>query len=1383
MRNTRLMLPAWLIWVGMAWGAEPNPQADFTGLDRELKADVRAVLRSHCGECHSTREMQGEVDLEQFRTIADVRKHPRVWLKVVEMLDSGEMPPKDARPLSADQRKLLRGWIDRYLKAEGEANAGDPGPVVLRRLNNAEYTYTIRELTGQPLNPAAEFPVDGGGGEGFTNAGNALGMSPALFTKYLDAAKGVAQHAVLLPDGFRFSASSTPSDWTNEILAEIRELYRRDTDGRGAARMQIQEIVIDTNGGGRLPAEKYLSVLSSDGPACAAGKKTFEAVAQEHGLSPKYLRSLWELLQEKELSPLLESVRQRWRTAKPDEMAALAEEIGKWQNALTRFQSVGHLKPWMVPLNPISPQQELRFKVPAENSADEVTLYLSAGTAGDGAAQDVVVWQQPRIVTPGQPDLLLKDVREFTRAMRARRDRLFAGAAKSLAAAAAAGQAGESPKLAELARQFAVDEPTLEAWFYYLGIGSDAVLKLDHFTAKMNNVGGYEFVSGWGTAETPLVVGNASDQSVRIPGNMKAHGVTVHPSPTLSTAVGWQSPLAGPVRIEAAVTHAHPECGNGVTWSLELRRGATRQRLASGVSQGAQPVKVGPIDDISVQRDDLVSLLIGPRDGNHSCDLTDVELIITSRESSPKTWSLTKDVSADIQAANPHADGFGNPRVWHFYTEPVKDQGPGSVIPAGSLLARWQAANSAEEKRKLADEVQRLLMTKPPEEAQHPDAVLYRQLSSLGGPLFAGARSQKRPADSAKEVSGNDGPGLDPALFGKHPQGGAVDPASLCVQAPAVVEIRLPRSLMEGSELVTTAVLSSESAQQGSVQVQVSPQRPDSLERLASDQPVLVAEGGAAKKRFEEAFEDFRRWFPAALCYPRIVPVDEAVTLTLYHREDDNLKRLMLSDAEVARLDRLWDELHYVSRSPLTLVDAYLQIMEYATQDRPDLVIAFEVYRKPIQDGAAAFRQRMLEAEPVQLGKLIEFASRAYRRPLADDEVREFQVLYRQLRSEELSHEDAFRFLVARILASPKFLYRLETAPAGTQATRVSEGELASRLSYFLWSSPPDAELLTLAQSKQLQYSEVLAAQTRRMLLDERTRRLATEFGCQWLHIYDFDKHDEKSEQHFPEFAALRSDIHEEAIRFMTDIFQHDGSIISLLDADYTFVNEALAKHYGLTDVTGPEWKRVDGWRKRGRGGVLGLAATMAKQSGASRTSPILRGNWVSEVLLGEKLPKPPKGVPPLPDDEAALAGLTVRQLTEQHSRLEQCAGCHVRIDPLGYALEGFDAIGRLREKDAAGHAIDTKSTMVDGTELTGFEGLRNYLSQTRRDAFVRQFCRKLLGYALGRGLQLSDEPLVTQMLEKLSQNDYRFSVAVEMIVQSPQFREIRGRDFVSVEE
>jgi hypothetical protein len=248
----------------------------------------------------------------------------------------------------------------------------------------------------------------------------------------------------------------------------------------------------------------------------------------------------------------------------------------------------------------------------------------------------------------------------------------------------------------------------------------------------------------------------------------------------------------------------------------------------------------------------------------------------------------------------------------------------------------------------------------------------------------------------------------------------------------------------------------------------------------------------------------------------------------------------------------------------------------------------------------------------------------------------------------------------------------------------VSDWELASRLSYFLWSSAPDAELRELAANGKLRNPDVLVAQSRRMLGDARVRRMATEFGCAWLHIYDFDELGEKSDRHFPTFTALRGAMYEETIRFFTDLFQNDRPVLNILDADYAFLNEPLAKHYaidGVKFVGSNEWQRVDGVKKFSRGGILGHATTLAKQSGASRTSPILRGNWVSEVLLGEKLPRPPKDVPRLPEDEATEQ-LTVRQLTEKHTSDLRCAGCHARIDAFGFALEKFDAIGRSRERD-----------------------------------------------------------------------------------------------------
>ncbi|HVX16039.1 MAG TPA: DUF1592 domain-containing protein [Pirellulales bacterium] len=1354
-----------------ARGLADGPES-FDALAERYGRVTRPILANYCLECHSTSAREGELDLEVFASLAEVRRTPRIWQKVAEMLDNGEMPPKSAKQPSPEERKQLRAWVDRYLDAEAHAGAGDPGPVLLRRLNNAQYTYTVRDLTQIDLQPAREFPADGAAGEGFSNAGAALAMSPALFTKYLDAGKEIASHAVLLPDGMRFSLGTTRRDWSDEIINQLKQFYAQFADGDG-----------------RLPLDRYLSATLDEREALSGGRKSIETVAAERGLNARYLTLLWLTLHgnsgdtpaAQAPSILLEALRTDWRSAAAGGAAPLAGEVANWQAVLSRFQNVGHMKPRIVAVDPLTSRQEMRFKVPEAADGSAVTLYLAAGTAGDGEAADMVVWQSPRLVAPGRTDLLLRDVRNLTRELVARRQTLFAATSQCLMAAAEASAASGPLDRAALAVRFEVGEESLTAWLDYLGIGDSAAIHLDHFKSKMERSGNYDFVRGWGSGETPLLVANSSDQHVRIPGNMKAHGVAVHPSPTLSAAVGWQSPIAGQVRVSGIVTHAHPECGNGVTWSVQWRRGKTRQQLASGVAQGGTGVPVGPTAEFAVQPGDLISLVIGPRDGNHSCDLTDVEFVI---ETADRKWSLSGDVSGDVLAGNPHADRFGNLNVWHFYTEPVKGGDTAPLVPAGSLLARWQSTSSADEKRALAGEVQQLLLGAPPADKNHPDALLYRQLTSLSGPLFAAARAKAGSAPAATtdaaatETTEKSEPqpawGLDPALFGRRPDGSAADAADLCVQAPSVIEIRLPADLVAGCELVTTGVLDV-GANEGSAQLFVATAAPAPLDRLRADAPVLVNDASAARARFVAAFADFRHLFPAAVCYSRIVPVDEVITISQFHREDGPLLQLMLDDAQRARLDRLWDELHFISQDPLTIVDSFAQIMEYATQDSDPRIL--EPLRKPIHEHAAEFRTRLLECEPRQLAALVAFAARAYRRPLASHERDDLHALYARLRKQELPHDDAFRLTLARVFAAPAFLYRLEEAPPGNQAQPVSNWELANRLSYFLWSSTGDDELQQTAADGRLTEPDVLAQQARRMLGDARTRRLASEFACQWLHIYDFDALDEKSERHFPAFVGLRGSMYEESIRFFTDLFQRDGSVLEIWNADHLFVNEQLAKHYGIPEVTGDAWRRIDGARRYGRGGVLGLAATLAKQSGASRTSPILRGNWVSEVLLGERLPRPPKDVPRLPEDETATAGLTVRQLVEKHTSDERCAHCHARIDPLGFALEGFDAIGGRRDKDLSDRPVDTRTVLADGAQIEGIDGLRQYLTTVRRDAIVRQFCRKLLGYALGRGVQLSDMPLVHDIERNLAENEYRFSAAVETIVRSRQFREIRGRD------
>ena len=1080
-------------WVSLLvlWSAAAATPAAGTGGDvfRELADEyrdrIRPLTQQYCLSCHSTEQQVGELDLEQFATLTDVRGGTKSWLKVIEMLDNGEMPPEFAKQPAPGQKRRLRDWVDRYLQAESLANAGDPGPVVLRRLNNAEYTYTIRDLTGVDLDPAREFPTDSAAGEGFTNTGNALVMSPALLRKYLDAGKEIASHAVLLPDGFRFSPHSTRRDWTDEVLARIRGLYGRYVEtadfGVGSAVGNLA-VHSDTRMGlaGRLPLEKYLSATLSERDALRSGRKDIGTVARERGLSAKYLETLWTRLAAPESTLLLNDLRAAWETAGPEDASFLADRIRAWQKGLWTFGPVGLIgrkggpSRWMEPVNPLVTEKKVCFSLPQfadGREPEDFVFSLVAGDAGDGNDNDFVVWREPRLVAHGRPDILLRDVRRLARSLE--------------------------------------------------GVDGDAA-------------------SGWG---------------------------------------------------------------------------------------------------------------------------------------------------------------------------------------------------------------------------------------------------------------------LDPELFGRHPDGRAIDANSLCVQAPSVIQVRIPGRLAAGYDFVTHAVLERQTGKEGSVQVDLLPGTASAPSGLLPSQvmvtfsrvtqvfsesravsflrPILIASETPMRARMEAAFDEHRKLFPSALCYNQIVPVDEVLTINLFYREDDHLARLMLEPEEEARLDRLWDELHYVSHSAFQRVLALDLLMEAfqgnGLEDRSQYEAVIPL-RQLYDADDAKFRKRLLRDEPVQLDALVDFAPRVYRRPLSGGEKDRLRGLYRRLRDEEMDHEEAFRLTLARMLVSAPFLYRLEEAPAGPGGP-VSDWELANRLSYFLWSSLPDEELRSLAAAGRLRDPEVLSQQARRLLRDPRVRRLATEFACQWLHIHEFDTLDEKSERHFPEFAGLRTDMYEESIRFFTDLFRRDASLLTLLDSDHTFLNQRLARFYGVEGVEGEGWRRVEGVRSHGRGGILGLATTLARQSGASRTSPILRGNWVSEVLLGEKLPRPPKDVPQLPPDEIATDGLTVRELVARHSSDPQCSGCHLKIDPFGFALEGYDAIGRRRQHDLGGRVIDTRTTLPDGTEIDGLSGLRDYLVGKRRDAIFGQFYRKLLGYAVGREVQLSDQPLLNEIRDRMAENEYRFSVAVDMIVRSRQFREIRGRE------
>ena len=1338
------------------FGSDLSAAVSFPDLSQSYQKTIRPLVKQYCLKCHSTKKEEGELDMERIGTLSEVRKNPKIWQKVREMMGNGEMPPEKKPQLSAKEAQVFAQWLDAYLDAEARANAGDPGYVVLRRLSNAEYTYTIQDLTGVPLNPAKEFPVDGAAGEGFMNVGDAMAMSPALAQKYLDAAKEVAQHAVLTPEGIRFSLGKSPRDWTDELLFQIRSIYSLHTVGQAptANVYRWDQAVLNKamQLDGRIKLESYISALLRHRDRLMKDPGAANQVARDEKLNAKYLRTLAELLTAKNPSLLLREVRERWRTAKPQDAAQLAGDIRNWQNRLWRFDAVGHIgRPggptaWMNPVTPVVNRQELRLKLPKDAKGEgEVKVYLAVGDAGDGSANDVVLWEQPRLMIEGYPAIGLSNIDTLLQRMKGLMDAELSRTTNYLAVIAEADMAGKA--IEEVAKGRDLNAKLLEKWAAAMQLGRSAKLVVKgHYTKRMSNVGGYADIRGWGEPATPNLFANKSGEVIKF-GTLTLPGrsVTMHPSPTKEAIIYWQSPMNGKIRLKGLVADSDGVCGNGAAWRVEIITRLSSDTVAKGVFDNGKQQAFGPDTVYTLQKGDLIKVVVNARDKSHGCDTTQIELIITEQAGKKRVWDLARDVADRVQESNPLPDSFGNAQTWHFCA--TNESAPAkNVIPDGSTLAAWRAGvldkMPQAELEKRAQAVQRVLLDKK-SVAGDPDKALHEAFGGARGPL-----GWLRLA-AAGRANGN-----------------------IEAKAPSVMEFRLPAGLAAGAEVAVSGLLHPQKGKAGSVQFQLSSVRTE-LKGLIAGQPIVTSEASAGRSRVQGAFDDFRELFPAAMCHAQIVPVDEVVTMILFHREDEPLARLMLNDAEAARLDRLWKELLFVGEEPIKKQLAHEQIYEFATQDRQDLANAFAPMRGPIGKRAEAFREYQRKTEPIHLAAVLEFAGRTWRRPLTDADQKELRGLYEKLRAQEISHDRAIRLTLARVLTSPAFLFRLEQPAPGKKAAPVSDLELANRLSYFLNSTMPDAQLRNLAESGKLSDDKVFIAQTRRLLRSEHTRRLATEFACQWFGIHGFDQNDEKNEKLYPQFARLRVEMYEESVRFLEDLFRNDGSVLNLLNANYTFTNESLAAHYGIEGVKGSGWRRTTGVRAQGRGGILGMASVLAKQSGASRTSPILRGNWVSETLLGERLPKPPAKVPELPD--VVPDGLTARQLIEKHSTEPSCAKCHKQIDPYGFALEQYDAIGRLRSDP-----VDTRTKLADGKTIDGMGGLRDYILKDRHDDFLRQFCRKLLGYALGREVQLSDELLLAQMQRQLKANGYRFSVAVEAIVTSRQFRQIRGVEAVN---
>ncbi len=570
-----------------------------------------------------------------------------------------------------------------------------------------------------------------------------------------------------------------------------------------------------------------------------------------------------------------------------------------------------------------------------------------------------------------------------------------------------------------------------------------------------------------------------------------------------------------------------------------------------------------------------------------------------------------------------------------------------------------------------------------------------------------------------------------------HPAGKEMPKETFAVQAPSIITLPVPES---ATAFTATALL-----------------EPDAPNREQASVQWLVKAGNETVK------------------LPAVIPG----VLTMWHRlspahkklmgEFDVMKRVLPANHN-KRCDMVewnlykWDDKpvgpYYLSNE---------QLFRRAPNDREGIEakrrdLSF-VSRKNVPDEVLGHWDEAV------LDHLRKFADRAWRRPVSHLEYENLKKIYFDARSKEMNQESAAREALVSILVSPHFLFRVEKG-AGEKESLLSQYEYAARLSYFLWSGPPDEALLQSARDGTLLSDnwEVAANHVDRMVRNYRSFALAQEFGGQWLGFHDLYTLKNIDPEKFPEFDwKLRHLMYEEVWRFMAKVIQESQPVTQLLQADFTLLNEPLARHYGIPDVGGEEFRAVE-VAKYQRGGIFGMGAFHAKTSYPVRTSPVLRGDWILREVLGRPTPPPPPNVPELKEEGEAGQVFTLRQQLEKHRENASCAGCHDKIDPLGFALEKYDPIGRWREADEHGKPIDNRGETSDGMALEGINGLRQWFEK-EEDQFLHHFCTKLAGYALGREIGASDQLLLQSMVDNMKKWNYTFDAAIKPLVLSRQFQ------------
>ncbi|MDF1862149.1 MAG: DUF1592 domain-containing protein [Verrucomicrobiales bacterium] len=595
------------------------------------------------------------------------------------------------------------------------------------------------------------------------------------------------------------------------------------------------------------------------------------------------------------------------------------------------------------------------------------------------------------------------------------------------------------------------------------------------------------------------------------------------------------------------------------------------------------------------------------------------------------------------------------------------------------------------------------------------------------------------------------------------------------VEAPALLSFSLPP---DAKSFHATMGLEKSAGDKGSVQV------------YASDEEIPFPTGKHTHSHFYRgpgnyAVEEAKKWW---VIYSSLVGYGKAPGA----RE---MIDVSLSEEDKPRLEAIKREIEYTKRTPIkkffdfvakkksgllpkTNKEELPSLSDLAKKDRAAPAELSEADRKQWNDLRTAAEAVQAEMDGRVKGALLAFAARAFRRPLSEEDTGIITGIYDQSMAETDDFQKAAQLTLQSLFTRPQFLFRVEDEAPGSGSRPVDDYSMASRLSYFLWSSMPDETLLQLAKEGRLQDEIVLEEQVRRMLKDPRSISLAEEFASQWLGFRKILYEKKPDANLFPAYTPeLEQSLYREAVMAFDDIVKQDKSVLEILDSKTTFLNEALAEHYDIPGIKGDEMRKVELTTDQ-RGGFPAMGSVLVATSYPGRTSPVIRGQWVLDALIGSKVPPPPEGVE---IDESKLSdqSMSKKERLAAHSDNPNCMVCHDRLDPFGFTLENYDAIGRYRNEEG-GIPVDAIGELKGGPDLSGLAGLKHYLMTTKRDAFLHQMAQKSLGFALGRSLEYYDESIIRTTVADLKESDYRYSALATAIVKSYPFRYRREKGYLT---